>query len=322
MAVPELVRAFGVAAVAAALLAGAVRLQAVRETTYAGPAAEEDTLYVTSGSVVRRLTGAYNALAADGYWVRAIQYYGGTKQRLTSNPLAPQPPPMIAAVDTEDYRDLYPLLNITTTLDPRFNIAYRFGAVFLAEPYPGGPGRPDLAIALLEKGLRERPDKWEYMQDIGFVHYWYRHDYQMAAGWFDKAAHVSGAPWWLKSLAATTLIQGGDRQSSRTMWEAIRQSAEVDWLRRDADRRLAQLRALDEMDILQELVDRARSQTGAAPDSWMSLVQTGRIRGVPLDPAGVPYEIGPDGLVRLAQSSALWPLPAEPETSAPARRPS
>ena len=38
--------------------------------------------------------------------------------------------------------------------------------------------RPDLAIALLEKGLRERPDKWEYMQDIGFVHYWYLHDYQ------------------------------------------------------------------------------------------------------------------------------------------------
>ena len=62
---------------------------------------------------------------------------------------------------------------LTTTLDPRFNIAYRFGAIFLAEPYPGGAGRPDLAIALLEKGLRARPDKWEYMQDIGFVHYWY-----------------------------------------------------------------------------------------------------------------------------------------------------
>jgi tetratricopeptide (TPR) repeat protein len=322
MAVPEPVRAFGVAAVAAALLAGAVRLQAVREATYRGAAAEEDTLYVTSGSVVRRLTGAYHALAADGYWVRAIQYYGGTKQRLTSNTLAPEPPPMIAAIDTEDYRDLYPLLDITTTLDPRFNIAYRFGAVFLAEPYPGGPGRPDLAIKLLEKGLRERPDKWEYMQDVGFVHYWYRHDYRTAAEWFDKAARVSGAPWWLKSLAATTLIQGGDRQSSRTMWEAIKQSAEVDWLRRDADRRLAQLRALDEIDILQELVDRVQSQTSVATDSWMSLVQTGRIRGVPLDPAGVPYEIGPDGRVRMAQRSALWPLPAEPEKKAPARRPS
>ena len=33
-------------------------------------------------------------------------------------------------------------------------MAYQFGALFLAEQPPGGPGRPDLAIALLEKGLR------------------------------------------------------------------------------------------------------------------------------------------------------------------------
>ena len=45
---------------------------------------------------------------------------------------------MLAAPTSSDYALLYPLLDITTTLDPRFNIAYRFGAIFLAEPYPGG----------------------------------------------------------------------------------------------------------------------------------------------------------------------------------------
>src|SRR5213595_3960971 len=214
MAMPFL-HAFGVAVVAAVLLAGAAKLQALRETAYPPPPLDEDTLYVTSGTAVRRLTGAYNVLAADAYWVRAIQYYGGAKRRLMPNPLAPEPPPAIAALDTDAYRELYPMLDITTPLDPRFNIAYRFGAVFLAEPYPGGPGRPDLAVALLEKGLRERPDKWEYMQDIGFVHYWYLHDSLTAAAWFRKASEVPGAPWWLRSLAANTLARGGDRQSSR-----------------------------------------------------------------------------------------------------------
>ena len=38
----------------------------------------------------------------------------------------------------------------------------------------------------------------------------------------DRPSEVPGAPWWLRSLAATTLAQGGDRQSSRLMWEAIR----------------------------------------------------------------------------------------------------
>ena len=72
------------------------------------------------------------------------------------------------------------------------------------------------------------------MQDIGFVHYWFRHDYRAAADWFERAGDMPGAPWWLQSLAATTLAQGGDRQSSRVMWTAIRQSAEIDWLRNDA----------------------------------------------------------------------------------------
>ena len=41
---------------------------------------------------------------------------------------------------SDEYQLLYPLLDITTTLDPHFNIAYRFGAIFLSEPYPGGAG--------------------------------------------------------------------------------------------------------------------------------------------------------------------------------------
>ena len=314
--------AFGVAVVAAALLAGAAKLQALRETAYPPRPLDEDTLYVTSGPAVRRLTGAYSALAADVYWVRAIQYYGGAKRRLAVNALAPEPPPMIAAIDSGEYRELYPMLDVTTSLDPHFNIAYRFGAVFLAEPYPGGPGRPDLAIKLLEKGTRERPDKWEYMQDIGFVHYWYRQDYRAAADWFDKAAHVAGAPWWLKSLAATTLIQGGDRRSSRTMWQAIRQSAELEWLRKDAERHLVQLGALDQIDVLQAAVDRFMAQSGTTPDNWQPVAEALRWRGVPVDPAGTPYEIAPGGRVHLSQRSPLAPLPAEPQKIGGSRPPS
>lgn len=291
-------------------MAAAVQLQAERERRFP-PADAEDALYLQSGTAVRRLAGAYDALASDLYWIRAIQYYGGTKRRLDAQRGFPEPPPMIAA-PSEDYRLLYPLLDITTTLDPRFNIAYRFGAVFLAEAYPRGSGRPDLAIALLEKGLAARPDKWEYMQDIGFVHYWYRQDYAAAAAWFDKSARVNGAPWWLRSLAATTLAQGGDRRSSRAMWEAIRQSAEVDWLRQDAERRLAQLQALDDLDALQRAVDGFTQRSGQPPASWSTLVGARVLPGMPMDPTRTPYDLSADGRVRLSPSSSLLPLPMEP----------
>jgi hypothetical protein len=302
------------AAVAAAvlLLAAAVQLQAARERWYPPAEAAVDAVYISSGTAVRRLTGAFNALASDFYWIRAIQYFGATRRRLAEKPLlGPAPPPSLAAPPAE-YTDLYPLLDITTSLDPRFNIAYRFGAVFLAEPYPGGPGRPDLAIKLLEKGLAERPDKWEYMQDIGFVHYWYRKDYQAAAEWFRKGSELPKAPWWLRSLAATTLAQGGDRASSRRMWQAIRESAEIDWLRRDAERRLAQLQVLDDIDALQKQVDAFAARAGASVSGWGSLVRAGAFPGIPLDPTRTPYELTQEGRVRLSSSSPLWPLPDEP----------
>jgi hypothetical protein len=307
--------------IAVVLLAGAVKLQAARERSYPPSPADDATLYLRSGSMLRRLTIAYNALAADVYWIRAIQYYGGTKRHLDANALGPPPPPMLAAPTQDEYELLYPLLDITTTLDPRFNIAYRFGAVFLAEPFPRGPGRPDLAIALLEKGLRERPDKWEYMEDIGFVHYWYRHDYRSASKSFEKASAVPNAPWWLKSLAATTLVQGGDRRSSRTMWMAIRQSAEIDWLRTDAERRLAQLDALDWIDQLQTIVDEFTKRTGAAPSDWNALMRDGKLKTVPGDPSHTAFELV-DGRVRLSRRSPLWPLPDEPSrVEQPAPRP-
>jgi hypothetical protein len=304
---------------AIALLAAAVWVQAARERAYPPVEEDEATLYVTSPVAVRRLSLAYTALAADLYWIRAIQYYGGTKRRLESVPLAP--PPMLAADPSAGYPLLYPLLDLTTSLDPRFNVAYRFGSVFLAEPYPSGPGRPDLAVTLLEKGLRERPDKWEYMQDIGFVYYWYDHDYRAAAAWFEKGSLVPGGPWWLRSLAATTLAQGGDRRSSRQMWLAIRQSAEIDWLRRDADRRLAQLRALDDIDQLKQPIETFRRRTGGPPADWPSLIRSGVVPGVAVDPAGTPYELGSDGTVRLSRSSSLWPLPEEPAAAARPRPP-
>jgi hypothetical protein len=297
-----------VMAVTFCLGAGAA-LQRARESRYPAPPVAEDALYITSGRALRAMTAGYNALAADIYWIRTIQYYGRTK--LQTKAVNGQVP---ATTPQTDYHLLYPLLDLTTTLDPRFNIAYRFGAIFLAEAYPGGAGRPDLAIALLEKGLRERPDKWEYMQDIGFVHYWWTHDFRAASDWFRRASDVPGAPWFLRSFAATTLAEGGDRRSSRLLWESIRESAEIDWLRNEAERRLLQLLALDQIEALQPLVDQFTRENGAPPADWTPLVRAGRLRGVPLDPSrSAPYVIDPSGRINVATTSPLFPLPVEPQ---------
>lgn len=303
---------FATVTLVAVLLAAAVQLQAARERAYPSAVETGEALYLRSGPALRRLTGAYTTLVADVYWIRAIQHYGGSKQRIDELGALP---PSAAAPPADAFPLLYPLLDITTTLDPKFNIAYRFGAVYLGEPYPRGAGRPDLAIVLLEKGLREQPAKWAYMEDIGFVHYWFRQDFAAAAAWFKKAGEVPGAPWWLRSMAATTVAQGGDRTSSRAMWLAIRQSAEIEWLRKDADRRLLQLDALDMIDALQRAADDYARRSGEPPD-FQALIRGRVLRGYPLDPSGTPFEIV-DGRVQLSQSSPLWPPLEEPRAAAP-----
>jgi hypothetical protein len=255
-----------------------------------------EALYLRSGEALKRIVLSYDALAADIYWIRAVQYFGRTR-------LDPRA--------GKSYDDLYPLLDITTTLDPQFNIAYRFGAVFLAEPYPNGPGQPAQAIALLEKGVAANPARWQYLQDIGFVHYWWRRDYPSAAYWFRRASRVPGAPEWLAPLAAVTLTRGGDRLGARALWEQMLRTGEHEYLRRIAEYRLAQLRVLDELDALNATLARARDEGGRPLTSWTPLAVRGLIqRDPPVDPAGVPYMIDPaTGRATVSDRSPFYPLP-------------
>lgn len=279
---------------ALAALTTAVALQMLRDRRY--PREEQQArsvLYVRSGPALRRIALEFDALAADVYWIRAIQHYGGDR---------------LAGTGKRQYGLLYPLLDITTSLDPYFSIAYRFGAIFLSEGYPGGPGRPDHAITLLKKGISAQPTKWQYYQDIAFVYYWQLRDMEAAARWFRLAAAQPGAPNWLEPVAATMLIEGGDRASARFLLQQILESEEA-WLQRMAQRGLLQVDALDAIDQLQAYVNRFPPPPGSRY-SWDWLIRSGVFSRVPPDPTGTPFELDPEtGAVRVSTQSDLHPMP-------------
>jgi tetratricopeptide (TPR) repeat protein len=289
-----------------------VWLQKVRDARYPLGFSQEETLYLTQRAT-GRLVFTHRSLAADLYWIRAIQYFGGRTQRAQREAgTFLVPPPALAADPPVEFSLLYPLLDITTTLDPRFNIAYRFGAIFLSEGYPHGPGRPDQAVALLEKALRTSPDKWQFWEDIGFVYYWNEHDYAKAAAAFMRGADIDGSPWWLRSMAATTLAKGGDRNASRLLWRQMGETANNEYARNAARLKLQQLDALEIIERLQKGVDAFSARRGAPVTSWNDLIATGLLPGVPLDPAMVPYEVQEGSKVTVSRQSPLFPLPFEP----------
>jgi len=279
------------------LLAATVGLQVVRDHDRHPFEPPVGMLWFRSGEAVKRMALGYETVLADIYWMRAVVYYGGQRLQTTAPP---------------NYDLLYSMLDLVTTLDPRFNIAYRFGAIFLAEAYPSGPGRPDQAIALLRRGIAQS-GRWEYVHDIGFVHYWWLRDYPKAAEWFERAAEIPGSPTWLKPLAATTLAVGGDRRSSRLLWQQLLESSDTEWLRGNAEFRLKQLDAMDLIDALSAAAEKYATREGRVAQSWQVLGPALGLRGVPLDPAGVPLVINPTtGRIGLAADSPLVPLPDEP----------
>lgn len=279
---------------AAVLVAISIGVQLLRDRGWRPYEPASGLLWLQSGPLASRLSLGFRNLVADLYWMRAVVYYGGERR---------------SEEGTQNYDLLFPLLDLTTSLDPRFRVAYRFGSIFLTEAYPAGPGRPDQAIALLERGLAHRPDGWEYAHDIAFVHYWWLHDYASAAKWFERAAAMPGAPNWLKPLTAVTLAQGGNRETSRQMWRQMAASDE-DWVRRSAEQRLLQLDAMEAIDQLNGVLRRFAEREGRPAQNWQEVVRSQHLRGIPLDPTGEPYVIVSEtGMATVARESRLWPLP-------------
>jgi len=248
----------------------------------------EETLYMSSGKAIKKMSLGLDALAADIYWIRTVQYFG-RKLIDSGKPLS--------AGATKDIRMdlLAPMLNIVVTLDPRHVPAYRFGAIFLPER--------DLpaAIALVEKGISENPNEWRLYQDLGYI-YWQAgnassgeeraDNYAKSAEWYEKGGAVPGARWWMRDLAGLMKIKGGSREAARLVYSAYLTSDDQN-VRGQAVERLKQLRGLDEMDAINELLARYKEQTGACPSDLRVLASKLRSMNLTVNDDSLPVD--PDG---------------------------
>jgi hypothetical protein len=239
---------------------------------------EDEDLLLRSGRAVQRMGLGYDSLIADVYWTRAVQYYGGR-----------------AGVQGSQFQLLSPLLDISTDLDPKLIVAYRFGAVFLAEPSPAGAGRPDLAIQLVKKGMAANPDNWYLVGDLGFLYYWYAHDYNAASQTYIDGSKIPGAPSWMKIMAALVAQRGGSVETARMIWTEVYNSTQDKSVRERAMETLRGLRALEDEQELDRLARQYKDRFGHFPATTGDLRDAELIRGNPIDPAGFPYLFSPDG---------------------------
>ncbi len=228
-------------------------------------------LSVWSGDNLRRFFAGYENAMADIYWLRSIQYHGGE--------IAFNPESKLDLLET--------YLDVTTTLDPRFEIAYRYGAIFLSEGRFGA-NTPEAGMRLLEKGLAAMPQNWRLAQDRAMFTSIYLKDAPLASARAEEASRLPGAPGYLKVMAATLRAEGNSRDVAKAMWKNLTGPDEEPFVRAAAQRYLDRFDAIDLARRFTELVPRCREILGRDPASINDFLAAGLLSQVPVDPSGTP----------------------------------
>lgn len=281
------------------LLLALAALQRNIDASSASLQPEKPELIIRSGKMLSRLSLGYNSLLADIYWTRTVQYFGerAGKQGATFELLAP-------------------LLDVTTTLDPKLMIAYRFGAIFLSENEPAGAGRADLAVDLVKKGIAANPDEWRLYQDLGFLYSIHLKDYQKAADAYLEGSKNPKAQIWMKVLAASIAQRGDDIETSRLIWAQVYASTQDKLVRQRAITHVEALDAAIDLKRLNESSEEYWRKFGHYPDTIQELREARLAEDRLQDPAGYPYVMGPYGVPQLDPKS---PVLLNPDEKIPAK---
>lgn len=249
---------------------------------------EGDDILVHSGKLVKLMSLDFAPLMADVYWTRVVQFYGNKHVRGDAN-----------------LEGLWPLLDITTTLDPNLLVAYRFGAMFLSQHAPTGAGRPDLAVKLIERGIQANPDYWRFYEDLGFVYYFDIKDYAKASRAFLEGSKNPEAQLWMKVMAARIAAEGESYETSMFLWNDVYTTATDPKMKESAKLHLQLLRVQEDCRQLDLLAKEYEKRAGHRPRQMSELLQTGLLRHIPADPLGFAYVFDDQGKAALNVESPL-----------------
>jgi len=246
----------------------------------------EEQLYL-KGPTLKRMSLAFNGLAADWYWMRSLQYVG---RKVVSYGDTHEGRFELDDLGALDLRLLPSLLRVATTLDPQFMAPYEYGAMILPT------FDHNEAIALLHYGIEQNPTAWRLHQHLGYI-YWQIGEYSKASETYGTGAKLPGAPRWMAEMSARTAAEGGSRRAAREMYQHLFEEAKDEQVKQLLERRLLQVDSFDERDRIRRVLADYASRNRRCASSWRDVsaqlqilqLRLDAITLAPVDPSGTPY---------------------------------
>jgi tetratricopeptide (TPR) repeat protein len=256
------------------------------------PELEDAELTFKSDTLAKYSLG-FNGLLADWYWISSLQYLGkkavANKGQFQMDNLTKLNP-----------KQLYPLLESATNLDPNFVNVYSYGAIVLPSI------DVEKAITFAEKGIANNPDQWRLYQYLGYI-YWKKGDFKKAAEIYKKGSEIEGVPPFMKLMAARVEGEGGSREMARQIYQQMYDEATDDSTKSLAADRLLQVESFEERDAINAALKDFQTKNQKCPKDWREVfpvLKTIKLppnnrplslssNAAPLDPSEAQYLLNP-----------------------------
>ncbi|HEX5550713.1 MAG TPA: hypothetical protein VFX36_07770 [Nitrospira sp.] len=227
----------------------------------------ERLLYLPEAEYLKIASLGYREMIADLLWIQSIQVMGEKK------------------VSESSGRWLYRALDIITTLDTKFVRAYEAGGLALTTLVV----LPEQSNQLMMKGMQHNPTEWKLPFLIGINYYYELYDDAKAAEYISQASRLPGAPSSLSTLAANLYVSGHSPQQAVDLLAALYEKATDESAKKLLEIRLKIVLTERDLYILEQAIDRYRRQHGQYPPKLESLVGTGLLPALPVEPSGGLY---------------------------------
>jgi len=232
-----------------------------------------DAAFIPSGKVLRATAFGQRLLLSDLYWLRTVQYMGET-----------------ILSGTQRWDALYPLAEIVTDLDPRHGYVYQIAGSNLA----GLAGRYAEADRILEKGMRNVPERWMLPWVAATNKFLHEQKYAEAAEFARRASAVAHRPD-LALLAAnlSALADTEDEYAAALAFldQALEDAANPD-LRQQLEARRVKVATYMQLSRLEKALAAFERAEGRRP-GWLLELVPGYLPWLPDDPSGGTFGYDP-----------------------------
>jgi tetratricopeptide (TPR) repeat protein len=232
---------------------------------------------VMPGSLLRITSLDFKGLTADRELLDAIFFVG----RLLGEG---------EVIKGRDWNYFERKIDASAALDPYFYDTFYFGSTMLT----WGAGRYEAAVLLLEQAVKNKPDDWRMLFNLGFIHYYFLHDSLKGSEYIGRAAEIKGAPSYYANLAARLAYDAGSHETAVSFLLKMLESTNNENVRDMYEKRLYALKGAIELERASAAF---RKKTGVFPFELDELVRAGFIEKIPADPYGGEYCINEKGRV-------------------------